>query len=92
VSWNLSCTDWAARLKSGQTPIRDGLPLDLTEGGRAVAVYNKLRLADVPGTPTLADASGDWFRDIVRTLFGSMDPIARQRMIRELFILVPKKN
>ncbi|MGE9179487.1 hypothetical protein ACQKHF_24770, partial [Escherichia coli] len=79
-------------LKSGQTPIRDGLPLDLTEGGRAVAVYNKLRLADVPGTPTLADASGDWFRDIVRTLFGSMDPIARQRMIRELFILVPKKN
>lgn len=92
MSWNLSCTDWAARLKSGQTPIRDGLPLDLTEGGRAVAVYNKLRLADVPGTPTLADASGDWFRDIVRTLFGSMDPIARQRMIRELFILVPKKN
>ena len=61
-------------------------------GNRAVAVFNKLRLADVPGTPTMAEAGGDWFRDIVRALFGSMDPATQQRMIRELFLLVPKKN
>jgi phage terminase large subunit-like protein len=55
-------------------------------------VFNKLRLADVPGTPTMADAGGDWFREIVRALFGSIDPVTRQRAIRELFLLVPKKN
>lgn len=68
------------------------LPLNLVEGERAVAVFNKLRLADVPNTPALGDAGGDWFRDIVRALFGSLDPVSRERHIRELFLLVPKKN
>lgn len=62
------------------------------QGNRAVAIFNKLRLADVPGTPTMGDAAGDWFRDVVRALFGSLDRDTRQRMIRELFLLVPKKN
>jgi phage terminase large subunit-like protein len=68
------------------------LPLDMAAGNRAVAVFNKLRLADVPGTPTMEEAGGDWFREIVRALFGSLDAETRQRMIRELFLLVPKKN
>lgn len=88
---DLSCPDWAARLKSGRVPFRD-LTHTSPEGDRAVAVFNKLRLADVPGTPTMAEAGGDWFRDIVRALFGSIDPVTRQRAIRELFLLVPKKN
>jgi phage terminase large subunit-like protein len=91
VSLDLSCPDWAARLMSGRVPFRD-LVHTSPDGDRAVAVFNKLRLADVPGTPTMADAGGDWFRDIVRALFGSMDPATRQRAIRELFLLVPKKN
>ena len=68
------------------------LPLHKAEGERAVAIFNKLRLADVPGTPTMGEAGGEWFRDIVRALFGSLDPVTRQRAIRELFLLVPKKN
>lgn len=91
MTWNLSCPDWADRLRAGRTLV-PALPLNLTEGDRAVAVFNKLRLADVPGTPTLADAGGQWFREVVRALFGSLDPYTRQRMIRELFLLVPKKN
>jgi len=91
VNLDLSCPDWAARLKSGRVPFRD-LTHTSPEGDRAVAVFNKLRLADVPGTPTMAEAGGDWFRDIVRALFGSIDPVTRQRAIRELFLLVPKKN
>lgn len=66
--------------------------MNRAEGDRAVAVFNKLKLADVPGTPTMAEAAGDWFRDIVRALFGSLDPLTRMRMIRELFLLVAKKN
>lgn len=90
MSWNLSCPDWEQRLRDGRAPIPD-LPLT-SHGDRAVAVYDRLRLADVTGTPTLADASGDWFREIVRAMFGGYDPVTRARYIRELFALVPKKN
>lgn len=91
MSWDLSCPDWPERLRSGRSLVPE-LPLDLVAGNRAVAVFDRLRLADVPGTPTMGEAGGEWFRDIVRALFGSYDPVARQRMIRELFLLVPKKN
>lgn len=91
MTWDLSTPGWEDRLRAGESLVPD-LPLDRVEGDRAVAVFNKLRLADVPGTPTMAEAGGDWFRDIVRALFGSMDPNTRARRIRELFLLVPKKN
>lgn len=91
IAWDLSCRDWESRLRRGAGLVPT-LPLNQGSGDRAVAVFNKLRLADVPGTPTLGQAGGDWFRDIVRALFGSLDPITRARMIRELFLLVPKKN
>lgn len=90
MSWDLSCPDWEQRLREGRAPIPD-LPLT-AHGARAVAVYDKLRLADVTGTPTLAEASGDWFRAIVQVMFGAYDPATRTRYIRELFALVPKKN
>jgi phage terminase large subunit-like protein len=89
--WNLACPDWKDRLRTGRSLVPD-LPLHAAEGERAVKVFNKLRLADVPGTPELGEAAGDWFRDIVRALFGSLDPVTRERAIRELFLLVPKKN
>lgn len=91
MTWDLSCMDWADRLRQGRSLVPN-LPLNRVEGERGVAVFNKLRLPDVVGTPTLADAAGDWFRDIVRALFGSIDIATMQRMIREIFCLVPKKN
>lgn len=90
MTWDLSCPDWEQRLREGRLPVPD-LPLT-AHGARAVAVYDRLRLSDVTGTPALADASGDWFRDIVRVMFGGYDPVTRERYIRELFALVPKKN
>lgn len=89
---DLSCPDWVERLKSGRGLVPD---LDLpnpTEGDRAVGIFNKLRLFDVPGTPTMGEAGGDWFRRIVWVLFASLDPGTKARLIRELFLLVPKKN
>ena len=91
MTWDLSCRDWETRLRAGRSLVPD-LPLNLIEGERAVAVLNRLRLADVTGTPTFAEAGGEWFRDIVRAMFGSFDPVTKARMIRELFLLVPKKN
>jgi phage terminase large subunit-like protein len=40
----------------------------------------------------MAEACGDWARDLVSALFGSYDPVADVRHIREVFELVPKKN
>jgi phage terminase large subunit-like protein len=89
--WDTSCRDWRERIRAGRSLV-PSLPLNEAAADRAVKVFDRLRLADVPGNPTLAEAAGPWFRDIVRALHGSMDPATRTRRIRELFLLVPKKN
>lgn len=91
MTWDLSCKDWEARLKSGRSLVPD-LPLWKAAADRGVAVFDRLRLADVPGTPYMAEAAGEWFRDIVRAIFGSTDPTTAERQIREVFLLVAKKN
>lgn len=91
MAWNLSCPDWQDRIREGRSLVPD-LPLDTAASDRAVRVFNRLRLADVPDNPTLGEAAGDWFRDIVRALFGSWDAETQERHIREIFALVPKKN
>lgn len=90
--WDLSRPDWQDRLRRGQSLMPDLPYLDEERAERALRIFNRLRIPDIPGTPLLSDACGDWFRDIVGALHGSFDPVAMERMIRELFILVPKKN
>lgn len=89
--WDLSCSTWWDRLVAGQSPINPGLPLFGDRGESAVKALKMLRLADLPGTPTMGEACGEWFFDITRALFGSYDPVSRQRAIREVFVLIPKK-
>ena len=89
---SFACPDWAERLRDGRSLLPDDLPIDWAEANRAVAIFNKLRLPDVPGQPFLADAAGEWQRDIVRVLFGSIDAETKTRWLREIFTLVPKKN
>ncbi|KDD09839.1 terminase TerL endonuclease subunit [Bordetella bronchiseptica] len=88
---DLSCTDWEQRLREGRSIVPE-VNVNPILGQKAVAIFNKLRLADVEGTPTMAEAGGEWFRRIVFALFASQDPVTRERLIRELFLLVPKKN
>jgi len=87
--WDFACPDWADRLKDGKSIVPD-LPLDDAEAARAVAIFNKLRLPDVPGQPELRDAAGEWQRDIVRALFGSVQDGVRH--VPELLLMVPKKS
>lgn len=87
---DLSMPDWAERLASGRSMVPE--PHNATEAARAAAIFGKLRLFDVPGNPPLAEACGPWFADIVRVLFGSMDPESGRRLIRQLMLLVPKKQ
>ncbi|MCG0995297.1 terminase large subunit [Acetobacter indonesiensis] len=92
MAWDLSCPDWQERIRRGQSLMPDMPDLDVARAERAVRIFNRLRIPDIVGTPLLADACGEWFREIVMALHGSFDPVTRARMIRELFILVPKKN
>src|SRR6185369_9980716 len=89
---DLSRTDWAARIAAGESLLPAALTLHRVQAERAVRVFDRLRLPDVEGRPLLADACGDWFRDLIRALFGSYDAATRERFIREVFLLVPKKN
>ena len=94
MAFDFACPDWAEKLLRGETPIAD-LELDQEAAEKAVAIFNKLRLPDVPGQPELAEAAGEWMRDIVRAVFGSMQTSAEGpevRQVGEVFILVPKKN
>lgn len=94
---DLSCRDWFEKLKAGRSPLPDNLPIDVEEAAAAVAVYEKLRLPDVPGKPLLRDAAGQWSRDFVSAIFGLVDmnedrTLIINRKVRTFFQLVPKKN
>lgn len=91
MGWDTACPDWVERLKSGRSLVPD-FPLFRDEEARALAVFGRFRLPDVIGTPTLKDAMAPWFFPIVSALFGSYDSESHKRWIKEVFILVPKKN
>lgn len=86
-----SCPDWWERIQAGRMPMAD-VPLNAEKAAKAVAFFNRLRLPDVPGTPTLEDACGEWFREILCAFLASEDPETRQRLVWELLCMVPKKN
>jgi phage terminase large subunit-like protein len=88
--WDLACVDWQERLRAGRSLIPDLPGLVTAEADMAQAFYDEIQLPDVPGTPYMRDASGQWFRDIVRAGFGSWDPVNQVRHIRDIFALVPK--
>jgi phage terminase large subunit-like protein len=87
--WDLSCVDWEDRIREGRSLIPD-LPLNAGEAELGLAFFDEMKLSDVPETPRLGDAAGQWFRDIVRSAFGSWDPAARVRHIRDILTLAPK--
>ncbi len=55
-------------------------------------MFRELRAVDVVGAPTLGEISRPWLTDLVSAIFGAYDPDAGRRLIREVFLLIPKKN
>lgn len=91
AEWKFAVPDWEQRLRTGQS-LLPSLPLDKGLADKAVGIFNKLRLPDVVGQPSLEDAAGEWQRDLVRAAFGSLDRKTGVRMIRKILAMVPKKN
>src|SRR4051812_18031686 len=86
-----ACPDWWGKIQAGETPMAS-VPLNEKRAAKARAFFNRLKLPDVPGNPTLATACGEWFRDILCAFLASEDPATKQRLVWELLCLVPKKN
>lgn len=89
--WSTATPDWQARLLAGRSLVPD-LPLFRPEAERALRIFKRLRMPDVIGCPTMAEACGPWFFPVVEALFGSYDPTTNRRLIQEYFQLIPKKN
>lgn len=87
--WDLSCPDWEDRIRAGRPLIPD-LPLIESEADEGLDFFDEMNLPDVAGKPLMGDAAGEWFRDLVRTMFGSWDPVRRVRHIRDVLVMAPK--
>jgi phage terminase large subunit-like protein len=87
---DLSRRDWRQRILTGRSLLPD-IEMDVAEAKRAVTMFNKLHLPDVIDRPKMATASGQWFKDIVGSVFGTACGNV-PREVREFFILVPKKQ
>ena len=86
-----SCPDWWERIRAGQTPMAD-VPVNEARAAKALAFFKRLQLPDVPGNPTMEEACGDWFFDILMVFLASEDPETKARVVDELLCMVPKKN
>ncbi|KJS45232.1 MAG: terminase [Roseovarius sp. BRH_c41] len=89
--WDTSLPDWDIRIQTGQSLIPE-LPLFDASADRALAIFKRLRVPDLIGMPTYGEVCEKWVFDLVRAIFGSLDPVTKRRALREFFLLIPKKN
>jgi phage terminase large subunit-like protein len=92
--WRFPCPDWEARLMRGDIPtsidhIKDRLNSVRVE--RAMNIFTRLRLSDVPNQPLLGEACGEWFLQILAVMAGALGSDGVMN-IRDLLVEVPKKN
>ncbi len=90
MEWSTACSDWAARLRAGQSIIP--APIFPAQAEEALAVFKQLRIVDAPGSPTFGESCKPWVFDFVAAIFGAYDSESGRRMIREALMLIPKKN
>lgn len=89
--WHTSRPDWAARIVDRRSLLPD-LPLDGARADRALRIFKRFRLVEVPGQPTMGQACEPWVFDLVAVIFGSYDAHTKRRIIREFLLLIAKKN
>lgn len=90
TEWTTACPDWESRILAGESLTPP--PLFPDEAEAALAVFRSLRIADIPGTPTMGEACKPWVFDFVASVFGAYDPDTGRRMQTEWLLSVSKKN
>lgn len=91
MQWSTACPSWETKIVSRQSLVPCP-PLFPGEAKAALEAFKALRVVDVAGSPTFADAGDPWIFDFVAAVFGAYDAKAGKRLIREFFLCVSKKN
>jgi len=88
--WTTACPDWEERILERRSLIPFA-PLFPAEAAAAAEVFRRLRIVDVPGSPTFGEASRPWVLNFADALFGAYNHETGRRLIRKFFLLVSKK-
>jgi phage terminase large subunit-like protein len=91
LEWRTDCPDWEKRIVERRSLIPFN-PLFPEQARSSLDVFESLRVADLPGVPTMGEVSREWIIDFVSHVFGSYDADVGRRMIQEFFLLISKKN
>ena len=91
LSWSTSCPDWEQKIVKGKSLIPCE-PLFPHEAEMALEVFKSLIVTDVIGQPTMGEITRPWVFEFVASIFGAYSEEDSRRLIREFFLLIPKKN
>lgn len=89
--WSTACPDWERRILASESLIPFA-PLFPDEAQSALDLFGTLKLVDVTGEPTMAEAARPWVVEFVAAIFGAYNPATGRRLINEFLMLISKKN
>lgn len=90
MKWSTACPDWERRIVAGESIIP--APIFPDQAEQALAIFKQLRVVDLPGRPTFGECCDEWVFRFVAAIFGAYDAETGQQLIREVMLLIAKKN
>ena len=91
INWSTSCPNWEQKIANSQS-LMPCKPLFPDEAEMALDVFKSLIVTDVIGQPTMGEITRPWVFEFVAAIFGAYSDDESRRLIREFFLLIPKKN
>jgi phage terminase large subunit-like protein len=89
--WTTACPDWTDRIIKGESLI-PFTPLFPDTAAAALQVLHLLKIVDAPGSPTIGESCEQWTDDLAGAIFGAYNEETGEQMIKEIFLLISKKN
>lgn len=90
-TWSTACPDWEDRIIKGESLIPFA-PLFPDSAEAALSVLHLLKIVDAPGSPTIGESCEQWTDDLAGAIFGAYNEETGVQMIKEIFLLISKKN
>lgn len=91
TGWTTACPDWERRIVAGESLIPCA-PIFSDQADEGLNIFRQLVAVDVAGSPTFGEISRKWILDLVAAIFGAYDAETGRRLVREVFLLISKKN